>query len=261
MVAIVAVFDDVANVVGVVFVVDVAVGVAVVVVGVAFYFLPSSPTTVMIPSKTTPTTQLTTAPPAQQLPTPPTQVFLRENEKCYLDDLLHEALMRRVLLLQRWLRSALARRTFLRLKRASIVIQVRCMSLVAVVSGCCCWLLFLAVVVGCCCWLLLVAVTVTLTLTLVFVSCSTLFRQQISFHISVMIYTRSDEFIPFAPHVDAGFFEKHFGAEGLCPPQGGLSVHPVLVPHGCGSQELPGTHLVCPRAPAVFQVFPRFQEV
>ena len=53
-----------------------------------------------------------------------TKVFLREAEKMVLDTLLHQEIMRRLVTLQRWFRSRLERARFLRMRRASITIQV-----------------------------------------------------------------------------------------------------------------------------------------
>ena len=55
----------------------------------------------------------------------PVQVFLREAEKMVLDTLLHQEIMRRIVTLQRWFRSRIGRARFLRMRRASITIQVR----------------------------------------------------------------------------------------------------------------------------------------
>lgn len=42
----------------------------------------------------------------------------------YLDTLLHQEIMRRLVTLQRWFRSRLERARFMRMRRASITIQV-----------------------------------------------------------------------------------------------------------------------------------------
>ena len=53
------------------------------------------------------------------------QVFLREAEKIVLDNALHQAIMSRIVRLQHWLRAMIERQRFLKVRRASIVIQVR----------------------------------------------------------------------------------------------------------------------------------------
>ena len=52
------------------------------------------------------------------------QVFLREAEKMLLDNALHQAIMRRIVTLQHWTRGQLERQRFVRLRKASITIQV-----------------------------------------------------------------------------------------------------------------------------------------
>lgn len=52
-----------------------------------------------------------------------TMVFLKEQERQHLQDLLHQEVLRRIVLLQRWLRALLCRQHFLRLRHASIIIQ------------------------------------------------------------------------------------------------------------------------------------------
>ncbi|XP_051677726.2 unconventional myosin-IXa isoform X4 [Oryctolagus cuniculus] len=52
-----------------------------------------------------------------------TMVFLKEQERQHLQDLLHQEVLRRIVLLQRWLRASLCRQHFLRLRHASIIIQ------------------------------------------------------------------------------------------------------------------------------------------
>uniref|UniRef100_A0A452TW89 Unconventional myosin-IXa n=1 Tax=Ursus maritimus TaxID=29073 RepID=A0A452TW89_URSMA len=51
-------------------------------------------------------------------------VFLKEQERQHLQDLLHQEVLRRIILLQRWFRVLLCRQHFLRLRQASIIIQV-----------------------------------------------------------------------------------------------------------------------------------------
>ncbi|KAJ8304274.1 hypothetical protein KUTeg_017857 [Tegillarca granosa] len=57
-----------------------------------------------------------------------TKVFLRESEKIKLDEALHGAIMKRVVTVQRWFKSILERRYFVKLRSSSIVLQsvVRC---------------------------------------------------------------------------------------------------------------------------------------
>ncbi|XP_004421824.1 PREDICTED: unconventional myosin-IXa isoform X7 [Ceratotherium simum simum] len=50
-------------------------------------------------------------------------VFLKEQERQHLQDLLHQEVLRRIIVLQRWFRVLLCRQHFLRLRQASIVIQ------------------------------------------------------------------------------------------------------------------------------------------
>ncbi|XP_023408653.1 unconventional myosin-IXa isoform X11 [Loxodonta africana] len=52
-----------------------------------------------------------------------TMVFLKEQERQHLQDLLHQEVLRRIILLQRWFRVLLCRQQFLHLRRASIIIQ------------------------------------------------------------------------------------------------------------------------------------------
>ncbi|NXD25167.1 MYO9A protein, partial [Spelaeornis formosus] len=52
-----------------------------------------------------------------------TMVFMKEQERQLLQDLLHQEVLRRITLLQRWFRSLLCRRQFLSLRRAAISIQ------------------------------------------------------------------------------------------------------------------------------------------
>ncbi|XP_058397981.1 unconventional myosin-IXa isoform X5 [Diceros bicornis minor] len=50
-------------------------------------------------------------------------VFLKEQERQHLQDLLHQEVLHRIIVLQRWFRVLLCRQHFLRLRQASIVIQ------------------------------------------------------------------------------------------------------------------------------------------
>ncbi|KAM5242838.1 unconventional myosin-IXa isoform 7-T19 [Hipposideros larvatus] len=50
-------------------------------------------------------------------------VFLKEQERQHLQDLLHQEVLRRIVLLQRWFRALLCRQHFLRLRQASVIIQ------------------------------------------------------------------------------------------------------------------------------------------
>ncbi|XP_069722667.1 unconventional myosin-IXa isoform X3 [Phaenicophaeus curvirostris] len=52
-----------------------------------------------------------------------TMVFVKERERQILQDLLHQEVLRRITLLQRWFRSLLCRRQFLSLRQAAVVIQ------------------------------------------------------------------------------------------------------------------------------------------
>ncbi|XP_025900890.1 unconventional myosin-IXa [Nothoprocta perdicaria] len=52
-----------------------------------------------------------------------TMVFVKERERQLLQDLLHQEVLRRITLLQRWFRSLLHRRQFLALRHAALVIQ------------------------------------------------------------------------------------------------------------------------------------------
>ncbi|XP_013418061.1 LOW QUALITY PROTEIN: unconventional myosin-IXa-like [Lingula anatina] len=54
-----------------------------------------------------------------------TKVFLREAEKILLDDALHQALMQRIVRIQRWMRTILKRKAFLRLREATLRIQAQ----------------------------------------------------------------------------------------------------------------------------------------
>lgn len=53
-----------------------------------------------------------------------TKVFLREAEKLLLDDALHQSIMVRVVCIQHWVRTQLCRRRFLKIRRATITVQV-----------------------------------------------------------------------------------------------------------------------------------------
>ncbi|MBZ3883421.1 Unconventional myosin-IXa [Sciurus carolinensis] len=52
-----------------------------------------------------------------------TMVFLKEQGRQHLQDLLHQEVLRRIILLQRWFRVLLCRQHFLHLKQSSIIIQ------------------------------------------------------------------------------------------------------------------------------------------
>ncbi|XP_052044100.1 unconventional myosin-IXa isoform X2 [Apodemus sylvaticus] len=52
-----------------------------------------------------------------------TMVFLKEHERQHLQDLLHQEVLRRIVLLQRWFRALLSRQQFLHLRQASVIIQ------------------------------------------------------------------------------------------------------------------------------------------
>ncbi|XP_051053614.1 unconventional myosin-IXa isoform X5 [Phodopus roborovskii] len=52
-----------------------------------------------------------------------TMVFLKEHERQHLQDLLHQEVLRRIILLQRWFRVLLCRQQFLHLRQASVIIQ------------------------------------------------------------------------------------------------------------------------------------------
>uniref|UniRef100_A0A8C3LRF0 Myosin IXA n=1 Tax=Chrysolophus pictus TaxID=9089 RepID=A0A8C3LRF0_CHRPC len=53
-----------------------------------------------------------------------TMVFVKERERQLLQDLLHQEVLRRIMLLQRWFRSMLCRRQFLNMRQAAVIIQV-----------------------------------------------------------------------------------------------------------------------------------------
>lgn len=52
------------------------------------------------------------------------QVFMKEAERQMLQDTLHKEVIRKIILLQSWLRMVLERRRFLRTRQAAIVLQV-----------------------------------------------------------------------------------------------------------------------------------------
>ncbi|XP_027579966.2 unconventional myosin-IXa isoform X5 [Pipra filicauda] len=52
-----------------------------------------------------------------------TMVFMKERERQLLQDLLHQEVLRRITLLQRWFRSLICRRQFLSLRNAAVTIQ------------------------------------------------------------------------------------------------------------------------------------------
>lgn len=51
------------------------------------------------------------------------KIFMRESEKLALDNLLHREILQRIITLQRWVRTWITRRRFLRLREAAICIQ------------------------------------------------------------------------------------------------------------------------------------------
>lgn len=52
------------------------------------------------------------------------QVFMKEAERQILQDTLHKEVIRKIILLQSWLRMVLERRRFLRMRQAAVVLQV-----------------------------------------------------------------------------------------------------------------------------------------
>ncbi|XP_037063348.1 unconventional myosin-IXa isoform X6 [Peromyscus leucopus] len=52
-----------------------------------------------------------------------TMVFLKEHERQHLQDLLHQEVLRRIIVLQQWFRVLICRQQFLRLRQASVIIQ------------------------------------------------------------------------------------------------------------------------------------------
>uniref|UniRef100_A0A803YBX8 Myosin IXA n=1 Tax=Meleagris gallopavo TaxID=9103 RepID=A0A803YBX8_MELGA len=52
-----------------------------------------------------------------------TMVFVKERERQFLQDLLHQEVLRRIVLLQHWFRSMLCRRQFLNMRQAAVIIQ------------------------------------------------------------------------------------------------------------------------------------------
>ncbi|XP_072484009.1 unconventional myosin-IXa isoform X3 [Notamacropus eugenii] len=52
-----------------------------------------------------------------------TMVFLKEQERQHLQDLLHQEVLQRIVLLQRWFRAVLSRQHFLHLRQAVIILQ------------------------------------------------------------------------------------------------------------------------------------------
>ncbi|BFY98087.1 hypothetical protein BsWGS_01126 [Bradybaena similaris] len=51
------------------------------------------------------------------------KIFLRESEKLRLDEALHSAIMKRVITIQRWVKTCLERQAFFRLREAAVLIQ------------------------------------------------------------------------------------------------------------------------------------------
>lgn len=52
------------------------------------------------------------------------QVYLKELERQKLQDILHKDVMRKIIFLQRWFRAKIERREFVRMREATILIQV-----------------------------------------------------------------------------------------------------------------------------------------
>ncbi|XP_042136990.1 unconventional myosin-IXa isoform X9 [Peromyscus maniculatus bairdii] len=52
-----------------------------------------------------------------------TMVFLKEHERQHLQDLLHQEVLRRIIVLQQWFRVLICRQQFLHLRQASVIIQ------------------------------------------------------------------------------------------------------------------------------------------
>ncbi|XP_074649621.1 unconventional myosin-IXb-like isoform X2 [Tubulanus polymorphus] len=59
------------------------------------------------------------------------KVFLREREKILIDTALHNAIMKRVIMIQRWMKMHFERRNFLRMRAAALVIQSHVRSFLA----------------------------------------------------------------------------------------------------------------------------------
>ena len=53
------------------------------------------------------------------------QVFLREAEKLYIDETLHRAIMKRVIALQRWVKTKVERKNYVLLRENTIIVQVQ----------------------------------------------------------------------------------------------------------------------------------------
>ena len=53
------------------------------------------------------------------------QVFLRENEKCMLDEALHCAIMKRVICVQRYVKTKVERKNFLMIRESTMLLQVK----------------------------------------------------------------------------------------------------------------------------------------
>ncbi|XP_053214006.1 unconventional myosin-IXb-like [Panonychus citri] len=52
-----------------------------------------------------------------------TKIFMRESEKLALDDMLHQEILRRIIVLQRWVRTWITRKRFQQMRQASVVLQ------------------------------------------------------------------------------------------------------------------------------------------
>lgn len=52
-----------------------------------------------------------------------TKIFMRESEKLALDDMLHQEILRRIITLQRWVRTWITRKRFQQMRQASVVLQ------------------------------------------------------------------------------------------------------------------------------------------
>lgn len=63
------------------------------------------------------------------------QVFLREAERQRLQTLLHQEVLRRIVMLQRRFRAVLERKHFVNMRRAACTIQVRCCDGMGLRSG------------------------------------------------------------------------------------------------------------------------------
>lgn len=57
------------------------------------------------------------------------QVFLRETEKLQIDECLHQAIMKRVITIQRWVKTKCERKNYLQLRESALILQVKLSSL------------------------------------------------------------------------------------------------------------------------------------